>query len=217
MPQWLVMLAWAALSVGFASALAIASDMLITRPKIMPVMKAVWPITALYMGPLALWAYCRWQRQAPMGSSKPFWQSVFIGATHCGSGCALGDIIGEFGVFFAGATLGGLALWPEYIADYALAYTFGIAFQYFSIVPMRKLAPAQGIRDAVQADTLSLTAFEIGMFGWMAIAAFVLFHNQVHPNSPVHWFVMQIGMLLGFATTYPVNWWLLRAGIKEAM
>jgi hypothetical protein len=28
---------------------------------------------------------------------------------------------------------------------------------------------------------------------------------------------MQIGMLAGFLTSYPVNRWLLRKGIKEAM
>lgn len=26
-----------------------------------------------------------------------------------------------------------------------------------------------------------------------------------------------LGFACGFATSYPVNWWLLRAGIKEAM
>lgn len=28
---------------------------------------------------------------------------------------------------------------------------------------------------------------------------------------------MQVGMALGFLTTYPVNIWLIRRGIKEAM
>jgi hypothetical protein len=29
--------------------------------------------------------------------------------------------------------------------------------------------------------------------------------------------VMQIAMVVGFPTTYPVNWWLIRSGIKEKM
>jgi hypothetical protein len=29
--------------------------------------------------------------------------------------------------------------------------------------------------------------------------------------------MMQVAMLVGFATTYPVNWWLIRRGTKEAM
>ncbi|HEX5327031.1 MAG TPA: DUF4396 domain-containing protein [Acetobacteraceae bacterium] len=31
------------------------------------------------------------------------------------------------------------------------------------------------------------------------------------------WFMMQIAMLCGFATSYSVNWWLLRSGVKEPM
>ncbi len=33
----------------------------------------------------------------------------------------------------------------------------------------------------------------------------------------VFWFMMQIAMLFGFITAYPVNWWLLRKKIKEVM
>jgi hypothetical protein len=29
--------------------------------------------------------------------------------------------------------------------------------------------------------------------------------------------MMQIGMVIGFATSYPMNWWLIRTGLKEAM
>lgn len=29
--------------------------------------------------------------------------------------------------------------------------------------------------------------------------------------------MMQIGMVLGYFTSYPVNWWLIRKGVKEAM
>jgi Domain of unknown function (DUF4396) len=36
-------------------------------------------------------------------------------------------------------------------------------------------------------------------------------------DSAAFWFMMQIGMLIGFAATYPVNWWLIRRGIKDIM
>lgn len=41
----------------------------------------------------------------------------------------------------------GLALPVECIADFSLAFTLGIAFQYFAIAPMRGL----GIRDGIIA------------------------------------------------------------------
>jgi len=50
----------------------------------------------------------------------------------------------------------------------------------------------------------------------MALVTFVFFPSP-HPDSPVYWFLMQIGMIIGFFTAWPVNTWLIRAGIKEAM
>ncbi len=36
-------------------------------------------------------------------------------------------------------------------------------------------------------------------------------------NTPEFWFAMQAAMLAGFCTAYPVNWLLIRAGVKEKM
>jgi preprotein translocase subunit SecD len=33
----------------------------------------------------------------------------------------------------------------------------------------------------------------------------------------VYWFLMQVGIIAGFFTAWPVTAWLIRAGIKEAM
>ncbi len=41
---------------------------------------------------------------------------------------------------------------------------------------MRARSFGPGVWAAVKADTLSLTAFEIGLFGWMALTYFVFFH-----------------------------------------
>ena len=30
--------------------------------------------------------------------------------------------------------------------------------------------------------------------------------EHLHPDHAAFWFLMQIGMILGFATSYPVNW-----------
>ena len=88
--------------------------------------------------------------------------------------------------------------------------------QFWAIVPMRRLSVRAGLWASLKADTISLTAFEIGLFGWMAISHFLLFPLLV-PNNPTYWFMMQVGMMLGFLTSYPVDWWLVKVGIKEAM
>ncbi len=59
------------------------------------------------------------------------------------------------------------------------------------------------------------------MYGFMALAHFWLFgmllHAPLRPGGIEFWFMMQLAMLCGFLTSYPVNWWLLRAGVKEPM
>jgi hypothetical protein len=59
------------------------------------------------------------------------------------------------------------------------------------------------------------------MYGFMAIANFWIFRHLLGASLDVasaeFWFMMQIAMLAGFATAYPVNWGLIQVGIKEAM
>ena len=86
---------------------------------------------------------------------------------------------------------------------------------------MRKLAPRAGLIAALKADALSLTAWQIGMYAFMACAQLCLFRRSfgiaLDVNSREFWLMMQIAMICGFCTGYPVNWWLIRTAIKEAM
>lgn len=160
----------------------------------------------------------RWQSRHGDPPPKPRWATTSVGVLHCGAGCTLGDIIAETAIFLAGVTIAGRALWAEYAGDYVLALALGILFQYFAIAPMRGLSFRKGITTAAKADVASLTAFEVGLFGWMALMVFVFFPSApLHPDSAAFWFLMQIGMAAGFLTSYPVNAWLIRRGIKEAM
>lgn len=119
------------------------------------IMDIVWPVTALWAGPLGLWAYFRVGRRGP---DKPFPEAVAVGATHCGAGCSLGDISAEWIHYAAPFTLAGEAIFGAWALDYALAILFGVFFQYFAIAPMRGLPFGKGMAQAFQADVLSLTA-----------------------------------------------------------
>ncbi len=217
--DWLTVVAWVALASAFASAAYIAWDIYGRGNRLrMTVMEVVWMVTALYLGPLAVLAYHRWRalRGTPMPErSMPV--ATALAVTHCGGGCTLGDIIGSTLVFVLGLELLGLALWPELAIDFVLAFSLGIVFQYLTIAPMRGLGVRDGVTAAVKADTLSLVAFEVGLFGWMILVQLVLFPQHLHPDEPTFWFMMQVGMILGFVTAYPVNWWLVSSGLKERM
>jgi hypothetical protein len=270
-PLWLTVVAWLYLAVCFGCAGVIAYDITVNRRRQpMGVMNFVFPITALYLGPLALWFYWRWGRAArtlppmsanpavkspapvaasagnsmhahqhahhgmtaaagrtsgagngaqPAERARPWWVTISTEASHCGSGCALGDVISEFAIFALGLTIAGVMLGAEYVGDYILALAFGIIFQYFAIAPMRGLGVKDGLIAAAKADFISLTAFEIGLFGWMAVMALVLFPapDNLVPSSAAFWLLMQVGMIIGYCTSWPANAWLVKRGIKVPM
>jgi hypothetical protein len=155
----------------------------------------------------------------PIKPTKPRWATMAIEVSHCGSGCTLGDLIAEWTIFALALTIAGRALFAEYVGDYVLALAFGIVFQYFAIAPMRGLGVRDGLKAAARADFVSLTFFEIGLFGWMALTAFVFFPAPHHlmPSSAAYWFLMQTGMIVGFVTSWPANVWLVNRGIKIAI
>jgi hypothetical protein len=231
--MWLHRIAQVSLLLGVLSAIVIAADILGGRRQKMWIMDVVWPVTGLYGGLLALYAYSKLGRVSSISDApaavrrakagkepeneKPFWQAVGIGALHCGSGCTLGDLAAEWLVVAFPIAIAGHRLFGSWIVDYIFAFAFGIAFQYFSIKPMRNLSVKDGLKSALKADSASLTAWQVGMYGWMAISVFLIFGHELEKTDPVFWFMMQIAMLAGFLTSYPVNWWLLSKGIKEKM
>lgn len=237
----LATIAWVSIAVAFACAVWIAADE-VRHPQAMAIMNVVWPVTALYLSVFAVWGYYRLGRkktksamrehampmeggQAEHGkmergqrSGGPTAAQVAVGTSHCGAGCMLADVVCEFSIAAAGITLLGSVLWAEYAIDFAAAWALGIVFQYFAIQPMRHLPVGQALLAAIKADTLSILAFQIGMYAWMALVFFRLFpHPHLTPFEPQYWLMMQIAMICGYATSFPMNRWLIRAGLKEAM
>ena len=241
-PTWLHDLSIAYLALGAVCAAVVALD-LIRHPQHMWIMNVVWPMTALFGTVWVVWQYFTYGRLAshekahaamqrhedpPNKTQTPFPVMVANGALHCGSGCTLGDIVAEWLVFavpaiaiaFGYGSIFSDRIFAVWIVDYLFAYAFGIVFQYFTIAPMRGLSFGQGIIAAIKADTLSLTAWQIGMYGFMAIAYFAIFQDGFGVKLTTDsrfWFMMQIAMMFGFVTAYPVNWWLISSGIKEKM
>ena len=245
-PAWFHILSIAALGFGALCTLVVVVDVA-RHPQKMMVMNVVWPVTALFGTALTVWGYFRYGRQSSRqamaeahntgerseegtpADSQPYPAVVGKGALHCGAGCMIGDILAEWLAFL----VPGVAVWfgwhsvfdekifAVWVLDFVFAFALGIVFQYFAIVPMRGLSPGKGIVAALKADTLSLVSWQVGGYGFMAIAQFYLFAHffgrQAAVDTPEFWFAMQLAMVCGFVTAYPVNWWLIRVGIKEKM
>ena len=155
----------------------------------------------------------------PGMKERPLWQSVDLSTLHCWPGCTLADIVGEWFLFFVPVAIGGSILAGTWGVDYLLALAFGIGFQYAAIRGMERTLPrCEAIRRAAKADILSLTAWQAGMYGWMAVAIFALNGGEAMPRTSfVFWFTMQIAMAGGFLVSLPVNILLIRAGINKGM
>ncbi|KAK5109200.1 hypothetical protein LTR62_007285 [Meristemomyces frigidus] len=149
------------------------------------------------------------------GGERPMFATVTIAVCHCGAGCVIGDIIGEWLVYATGASINGQSLWVNFLVDFAFAIAFGIVFQYFSIAPMSGDYGVKTLIRAAKADFFSLVFFEVGLFSWMAIFQIAIFHWQLPITTVTYWWMMQIGMFLGHWTGIPINWWLIKTGVKE--
>lgn len=107
-PVWLDILAWIWISACLLSALVILAGCF-RQPQKMGIMNVVWPVTGLYMGPVAVHM---WRKALPVSAKRPmtgqmmqiqerqkddpptFFQNS-IAVFHCGAGCSLGDIAAE--------------------------------------------------------------------------------------------------------------------------
>lgn len=143
---------------------------------------------------------------------RPVFATVTVAVCHCGAGCVIGDIIGEWLVYGTNATINGRTLWPEYligewlviplrsrgtpfellVPDFAFALAIGIIFQYYSIAPMAGVYGPKILYCAAKADFLSLAFFEIGLFGWIAIFQTAIFRWKLEMNTVTYWWMMQI-------------------------
>ncbi|MFA3872563.1 DUF4396 domain-containing protein [Streptomyces sp. MMCC 100] len=225
---WIEAVGWFSLAVAFAGALVILADIVLAgRRQKMWIMNLVYPVTALYWGPVALWFYfTRGRRNSkpvieeqgmPDSDQLPEWDVQSKAISHCGAGCTLGDIGAEWLVYAASLTLAGKALYADFALDFAFAWVLGVVFQYFTIVPMRNIGRLKGVWAAVKADTLSIIAFQIGLFIGMWLYQEVIFSPGLPKTSAAYWMMMQLSMVLGFFTAWPVNAWLVRIGWKERM
>lgn len=233
---------------GIFCALLITIDIL-RHPQQMAVMNFVWPINALWAGPLCVWAYftlgkhrkmdmpdmnmksmdmksmtmesmdmgkMKMDMDKPKKKYSSYWQGIIVDTLHCGAGCTLADLIGPVLFTFIPFTLFNQLTFGEWLLDFFIALIIGATFQYAAIAPMLKEKGIKTWLKALKIDFLSLTAWQVGMYGWMAIVIFVLF-GKFSIQTPEFWFMMQIAMCFGFITAYPMNWFLVKMGIKSGM
>ena len=59
-------------------------------------------------------------------SERPMFATITVAVCHCGAGCVLGDIVGEWLVYGTGAEINGQMLWTEFLVGKCIEHVFQI-------------------------------------------------------------------------------------------
>jgi len=189
-------IAWLFILIAAICALIIVSDLCLRPAQPLWIMNLVWPLTALYGGPLALVLYCQMGRgQDPRPET-----SVALGTFCAGAGCVIGNVLAEMLLPFVHFSVEGSALLGEWTLQGIGACVGAILFRYAADIPRRSVVKA------LQTGILQSVAWQVGVSGGMAIAILLIFKQSLGVGDPVFWWMMQLAAALGFCVAYPVNW-----------
>lgn len=194
-PDWLTPVSWTFIALALASAAAIAVDVYARGRRHRTVAdEVVWVTSALYLGPFALPLYARHGR-APR-DHDPAGPPAAVAGLPGGAASALAHLVGVPLVLVSGLTIAGIDLWVMILVIGALA--MALLFVHERAATRRRVP----VRTAAAVAVLTVLAFDVGMGGWM-----VLLHlAELMPPATegAFWFLMQVGIVLGLLTAYPV-------------
>ena len=222
LPGWLTPVAWIFVALAIASAVAVAFDIYGRgyRQKVRP-MEAVWVVTALWLGPLVLPLYARVGRprslkghqEHPSGQAEGLAADAASGGLPGGAASLVAHFIGVPLVLATGLTIAGLDLYAMIAVIAVLAIALLFVFEYSTWA--RRQVEGKSAVVALVVASVTVLAFDVGMGGWMLLLHF----NQLMPapTDVTFFFLMQIGIGLGFLTGLPAVALLLKRGDKLAV
>jgi hypothetical protein len=191
-PTWLTVVAWLYVAVAVASAAVIAVDIFARGNRQSSIaMDVVWPVSALYLGPLAVWLYRRWGQRS---DAPPVVATGLAG----GAASSVAHLVGVPLVIASGVTIAGIDLWVMILVIAVLATALLAVFE---------AAAGRRFAQAALIAFITVLAFDVGMGGWMLLLHFS--ENMPAASTMAFWFLMQLGVVLGTVTALPVVQWLV--------
>lgn len=198
-PAWLTVTAWIFIAASLVTAALIAFDVFARgHHQQTTTMDVVWPVSGLYLGPLALALYARWGRPR----STP---TVAATGLAGGAASALAHLVGVPLVVVSGLTIAGIDLWPMILVIAVIATALLAGFE---------AAAGKGLATAAVIALVTVLAFDLGMGGWMLLLHFT--ENMPSATSMAFWFLMQLGVVLGLLTALPAVRYLVRTAAAPA-
>ena len=209
-----------ALAVWFAlaalSTAYVAYDQFRNNPE-PTVMRWGFILVTLYMGPLGLLLYVLADKEPRPGEherfTSPLWKQGVGSTIHCVAGDATGIILAAV----VTAALG-LPMWIDLIVEYVAGFAFGLfIFQSLFMKEMMGGTYWENVRKTFLPEFISMNAMMAGMAPVMSLLMMGRDMRAMEPTELVFWGVMSLGVMVGFAVTYPVNVWMVKRGLKHGL
>lgn len=213
-PHW-ILYGWFALA-GL-STLYVAWDNFVRKNPEETVMKWGWVLITLYMGPVALALYVLADKEPAPGTHeefiRPLWKQGVGSTVHC----IAGDATGIIAAAAITAALG-LPMWLDFIVEYSAGFAFGLLiFQSLFMKDMLGGSYFGAVKATFVPEWLSMNMMASGMFPTMALLMMGRDMRAMQPTEPLFWAVMSLGVIIGFATAYPVNVWMVARNMKHGL
>jgi FtsP/CotA-like multicopper oxidase with cupredoxin domain len=209
-----VVLAW--LSVAVLSAAYVAYDQFRQNPEA-PVMKWGFVLVTLYMGPVGLLLYVMADKEPRPGTHETFVRDLWkqgVGSTvHCVAGDATGIIAAA-----AITALAGFPMWLDVVAEYVFGFLLGLLV--FQSLFMRATMGGSYLKNVRRSFLPELLSMNMMMAGMAPVMIFMMMGRDMRamwPAEPLFWFVMSLGIIVGFLIAYPINVWLVAKGMKHGL
>jgi Sec-independent protein secretion pathway component TatC len=75
----------------------------------------------------------------------------------------------------------------------------------------------KALRSSFIPEWLSMNMMAAGMFPVMVLLMMGRDMRAMEPTEPLFWAVMSLGVIIGFATSYPVNVWMVAKNLKHGL
>jgi len=142
--------------------------------------------------------------------SRPRWRKVVASATHCVGGDGLGIMTA-----MVYARLNNFSFWSEFWFEYLVGYLFGwFVFQVWAM-RMHDNGWLMALWKGGRAEFFSMITVMVGMGLVMRFVTPATVGAEPLPDTYAFWTFGALGLMVGFAFTYPMNWWLVAIGWKH--
>lgn len=214
LPYDYFLIAW--FVIAAASTAYVAFDQFNGNPE-PTVMKWGFILVTLYMGPFGLLLYVLADKEPRPGEheqfTSPLWKQGIGSTIHCVAGDATGIILAA-----TVTALLGLPMWIDLIVEYVAGFSFGLFI--FQALFMKKMMGGtywENVRKSFMPEFISMNAMMAGMAPIMSLLMMGRDMRAMDPLELIFWGVMSLGVMVGFATAYPFNVWMVKKKIKHGL